>query len=158
MLKNIHISTVNCGIKYKNRDDLLLIKFENLANVAGVFTSSSMPASPVVWCKKNIENFSAEISNGTRKGFTGKAFTDIVNIGIGGSDLGPAMVVEALQYYKNHLNIHFVSNEAAKTRLIQMGENEESVHVIGSPDVEPEKTILFRSTLLRYQKGSKRNG
>jgi glucose-6-phosphate isomerase len=34
---------------------------------------------------------------------------DIVNIGIGGSDLGPAMVVEALQFYKNHLNIHFVS-------------------------------------------------
>ncbi len=39
-----------------------------------------------------------------------KAFTDVVNIGIGGSDLGPAMVVEGLQFYKNHLNLHFVSN------------------------------------------------
>ena len=45
-----------------------------------------------------------------RKGFTGKTFTDVVNIGIGGSDLGPAMVVEALQFYKNHLTTHFVSN------------------------------------------------
>jgi glucose-6-phosphate isomerase len=44
-----------------------------------------------------------------RKGYTAKKFTDIVNIGIGGSDLGPAMVVEALQFYKNHLNIYFVS-------------------------------------------------
>ncbi len=54
--------------------------------------------------------FSESISSGTHKGFTGKAITDVVNIGIGGSDLGPDMVVEALQFYKNHLNTHFVSN------------------------------------------------
>ena len=47
---------------------------------------------------------------GKRKGYTGKAFTDVVNIGIGGSDLGPAMVTEALKFYKNHLNVHFISN------------------------------------------------
>ena len=57
-----------------------------------------------------IEKFSDEVINGQRLGFTGKAFTDVVNVGIGGSDLGPAMVVEALQYYHNHLNVHFVSN------------------------------------------------
>lgn len=44
------------------------------------------------------------------KGYTGKAITDVVNIGIGGSDLGPYMVTEALRPYKNHLNMHFVSN------------------------------------------------
>ena len=60
--------------------------------------------------KSKIKNFTNEVVNGDRKGYTGKPFTDIVNIGIGGSDLGPAMVVEALQYYKNHLNVHFVSN------------------------------------------------
>jgi glucose-6-phosphate isomerase len=60
--------------------------------------------------KQKIKVFSEQIINGTHKGYTGKPFTDIVNIGIGGSDLGPAMVVEALQYYKNHLNTHFVSN------------------------------------------------
>ncbi|MEY4286449.1 MAG: hypothetical protein RL511_522, partial [Bacteroidota bacterium] len=57
-----------------------------------------------------IEKFSDEVINGERLGFTGKAFTDVVNVGIGGSDLGPAMVVGALQYYHNHLNVHFVSN------------------------------------------------
>ncbi|MDR7209589.1 glucose-6-phosphate isomerase [Flavobacterium piscis] len=60
--------------------------------------------------KNKIKNFTNEVISGERKGYTGKAFTDIVNIGIGGSDLGPVMAVEALQFYKNHLNVHFVSN------------------------------------------------
>lgn len=60
--------------------------------------------------KTRIRDFSNEIISGTRKGFTGKAFTDIVNIGIGGSDLGPVMVTESLKFYKNHLNLHFISN------------------------------------------------
>ena len=60
--------------------------------------------------KAKIQSFSQEIINGKRKGYSGKAFTDIVNIGIGGSDLGPVMVCEALKFYKNHLNIHFISN------------------------------------------------
>jgi glucose-6-phosphate isomerase len=60
--------------------------------------------------KEKIKNFTASVIGGKHKGYTGKAITDIVNIGIGGSDLGPAMVVDSLQYYKNHLNTHFVSN------------------------------------------------
>ena len=60
--------------------------------------------------KQKMKVFTNEIIQGNKKGFTGKIFTDVVNIGIGGSDLGPAMVVEALQFYKNHLNVHFVSN------------------------------------------------
>ena len=60
--------------------------------------------------KNRIKTFTDQVLSGTIQGFTGKAFTDIVNIGIGGSDLGPAMAVEALQFYKNHLNIHFISN------------------------------------------------
>jgi len=59
---------------------------------------------------KKLENFSESVISGKFKGYTGKAITDIVNVGIGGSDLGPRMVVEALQYYKNHLKTHFVSN------------------------------------------------
>ena len=59
--------------------------------------------------KQQLKQFSDAIISGNKKGHTGKAFTDVVNIGIGGSDLGPAMVTEALQHYKNHLNVHFVS-------------------------------------------------
>ncbi len=64
----------------------------------------------VFQAKKKMETFSTEVISGTKKGFTGKAFTDIVNIGIGGSDLGPVMVTEALKFYKNHLNVHYISN------------------------------------------------
>jgi len=55
--------------------------------------------------------FSDRVRSGAWKGFTGKAITDVVNIGIGGSDLGPKMVVEALKpYSKRDLRAHFVSN------------------------------------------------
>jgi len=57
-----------------------------------------------------MKAFSEAIISGEWKGYTGKAITDVVNIGIGGSDLGPVMVTEALKAYKNHLNLHFVSN------------------------------------------------
>lgn len=60
--------------------------------------------------KEKIKNFTSDIISGKIKGFTQKNITDIVNIGVGGSDLGPALVVDALKFYKNHLNIHFVSN------------------------------------------------
>ncbi|MCM4155132.1 glucose-6-phosphate isomerase [Gramella sp. AN32] len=60
--------------------------------------------------KLKIKNFTKEIIEGDRRGFTGKKFTDVVNIGIGGSDLGPVMVTESLKFYQNHLKVHFVSN------------------------------------------------
>ncbi len=60
--------------------------------------------------KSRMRDFTEAIISGSKKGYTGKKFTDVVNIGIGGSDLGPAMVVEALKFYGNHLRMHFVSN------------------------------------------------
>ncbi|GDV55610.1 glucose-6-phosphate isomerase [Escherichia coli] len=59
---------------------------------------------------EKMKTFSEAIISGEWKGYTGEAITDVVNIGIGGSDLGPYMVTEALRPYKNHLNMHFVSN------------------------------------------------
>jgi glucose-6-phosphate isomerase len=64
----------------------------------------------VNYVKQKIKLFSESIIKGTKKGFTGKAFTDVVNIGIGGSDLGPKLVCNALKYYKNDLNTHYISN------------------------------------------------
>ena len=75
MIKNIKIYTTNCGIKYKNRDDLLLVEFPTGATVAGVFTKSSMPASSVKWCKKNIDKHQARallVNSGNANAFTGK--------------------------------------------------------------------------------------
>jgi glucose-6-phosphate isomerase len=57
-----------------------------------------------------MEQFSGRVISGQWKGYTGKAIANIVNIGIGGSDLGPVMVTEALKAYSNHIKLHFVSN------------------------------------------------
>jgi glucose-6-phosphate isomerase len=59
---------------------------------------------------QKMEHFSDTIIRSSHTGFTGKAITDVVNIGIGGSHLGPEMVVEALQFYRNHLRTHFIAN------------------------------------------------
>jgi glucose-6-phosphate isomerase len=57
-----------------------------------------------------MKSFSTNLHNGTWKGFSGKTITDVVNIGIGGSDLGPYMVTEALRPYWKNITPHFVSN------------------------------------------------
>lgn len=57
-----------------------------------------------------MKSFSEKVRSGEWKGFTGKSITDVVNIGIGGSDLGPLMVCEALKPFASKLNAHFVSN------------------------------------------------
>ncbi|MGL5527745.1 MAG: glucose-6-phosphate isomerase [Plesiomonas shigelloides] len=67
-----------------------------------------MPQVNAVLAK--MKAFCDTVISGQWTGYTGKAITDVVNIGIGGSDLGPYMVTEALKPYKNHLNMHFVSN------------------------------------------------
>ena len=67
-----------------------------------------MPEVNAVLAK--MKAFCERVISGEWKGYTGKAIRDVINIGIGGSDLGPYMVTEALRPYKNHLNMHFVSN------------------------------------------------
>ena len=57
-----------------------------------------------------MKTFSDKIISGEHKGFSDKEITDVVNIGIGGSDLGPVMVCSALKHFKTRLNVHFVSN------------------------------------------------
>lgn len=59
---------------------------------------------------QQMQDFSEKIISGTYKGYTGKPITDIVNIGIGGSHLGPEMITEALSFYKNQLTIQHISN------------------------------------------------
>ncbi len=77
---------------------------------AAIFVDGENVIPSVYAVKKKIKNFTDAVTNGNHKGFSGKQITDVVNIGIGGSDLGPAMVVDSLQFYKNQLNTHFVSN------------------------------------------------
>jgi glucose-6-phosphate isomerase len=99
--------------------------------------------------KSKIKTFTDEILNGTRKGFTGKTFTDIVNIGIGGSDLGPAMVVEALQFYRNHLNVHFVSNVDGDhvNEIVKKLNPETTLFVIVSKTFTTQETLTNSETI-----------
>jgi glucose-6-phosphate isomerase len=75
-----------------------------------IFVDNKDVVPQVLESRKKIKRFTDDIILGEIKGSTNKIFTDIVNIGIGGSDLGPAMVVEALKYYSSRLKTHFVSN------------------------------------------------
>jgi glucose-6-phosphate isomerase len=105
---------------------------------------------PEVFAVKNkIKTFSHEVISGERKGFTGKPFTDVVNIGIGGSDLGPAMVVEALQFYKNHLNVHFVSNVDGDhvNEIIKKLNPETTLFVIASKTFTTQETLSNAETI-----------
>ena len=99
--------------------------------------------------KNKIKAFSNEVILGSRKGFTGKAFTDVVNIGIGGSDLGPAMVVEALQFYKNQLNVHFVSNVDGDhvNETIKKLNPETTLFVIVSKTFTTQETLTNSETI-----------
>lgn len=105
---------------------------------------------PEIFSVKNkINNFSNEIISGQRKGFSGKPFTDVVNIGIGGSDLGPAMIVEALQYYKNDLNVHFVSNVDGDhvNEIIKKVNPETTLFVIVSKTFTTQETLSNAETI-----------
>ena len=99
--------------------------------------------------KNKIKDFTNEIVSGAKKGYTGKPFTDIVNIGIGGSDLGPVMVVEALQYYKNHLNVHFVSNVDGDhvNEVIKKLNPETTLFVIVSKTFTTQETLTNSETI-----------
>jgi glucose-6-phosphate isomerase len=60
--------------------------------------------------RNKMRSFSEDIRSGKWKGYSGKKITNVVNIGIGGSDLGPYMVCEALKHYADGPEVHFVSN------------------------------------------------
>ncbi|MFI1772861.1 glucose-6-phosphate isomerase [Thalassobellus citreus] len=114
------------------------------------FTVDGVNVMPEIYkVKQKIEAFTNEVVNGERKGFTGKAFTDVVNIGIGGSDLGPAMVVDSLQYYKNHLTTHFVSNVDGDhvNEVIKKLDPETTLFVVVSKTFTTQETLSNANTL-----------
>jgi glucose-6-phosphate isomerase len=95
-----------------------------------------------------MEKFSAEIISGSWKGYTGKAITDVVNIGIGGSDLGPVMVTEALKAYKNHLNLHFVSNidGTHMAETLKTVDPETTLFIVASKTFTTQETLTNANT------------
>jgi glucose-6-phosphate isomerase len=93
---------------------------------------------------KQMRTFSEKVRNGDWKGFTGKRITDIVNIGIGGSDLGPVMVCDALKpYAQAGLDIHFVSNidGAHLMRALEKCKAETTLFIVASKTFTTQETM-----------------
>ncbi len=99
-----------------------------------------------------IEVFTNKVVSGDWKGYTNKSITDIVNIGIGGSDLGPDMIVESLKYYKNQLNVHFVSNIDGDhvQEVIKNLNPETTLFVIVSKTFTTQETLTNATTIKKW--------
>ncbi|MCK5683297.1 glucose-6-phosphate isomerase [bacterium] len=98
---------------------------------------------------EQIKTFSNALRNGELKGYTDKPLTDIVNIGIGGSDLGPVMVTEALKSYgKKDLNVHFVSNVDGThiAEVLKKVDPETTLFMIASKTFTTQETMTNANT------------
>lgn len=99
-----------------------------------------------------IQRFVQQVIESQWCGFTGKPITDVINIGIGGSDLGPALLTEALTPYQTRLNVHFVSNgDGIRTyQLTQRLNPETTLLIIVSKTFTTQETLLNAKTLLEW--------
>jgi len=94
---------------------------------------------------EHMKTFSEAVRSGEWKGYTGKQITDVVNIGIGGSDLGPLMVVEALEPYQHpDINFHFVSNIDGThlTSTVRKLDPETTLFIVASKSFTTHETIM----------------
>ncbi|MCK5402301.1 MAG: glucose-6-phosphate isomerase [Flavobacteriaceae bacterium] len=117
-----------------------------------VFVEGKNVIPEIYQVKQKIKVFTNQIIGGSSKGFSGKPFTDIVNIGIGGSDLGPAMVVDSLQFYKNHLTTHFVSNIDGDhvNEILKKLNPETTLFVIVSKTFTTQETLSNANTIKEW--------
>ncbi len=101
---------------------------------------------------QKMKAFSEGIIQGTWKGYTGKPITDIVNIGIGGSDFGPKMVTDSLSYYKNHLSVHFVSNVDGDhiSETLKKISRETTLFIIVSKSFTTQETFANAATIKKW--------
>lgn len=122
------------------------------ANKTSVEVEGTAIEADIKAVKAQMKRFSTSVINGSHKGFTGKSITDVVNIGIGGSDLGPVMVVDALAYYKNHLNIHFVSNVDGDhiNEVLKDLNPETTLFVIVSKSFTTQETLANATTAKKW--------
>ena len=102
--------------------------------------------------REKIKDFTNNVLSGKLKGSTNKKFTDIVNIGIGGSDLGPVMIVEALKYYSTNLKTHFVSNVDGDhvLEVIKKLNPETTLFIVVSKTFTTQETLSNANTIKNW--------
>lgn len=106
----------------------------------------------ILQTRKKIQEFTNEVISGEIKGSTNEVFSDIVNIGIGGSDLGPVMVVEALKHYSSRLKTHFVSNVDGDHVLEILNDlnPETTLFIVVSKTFTTQETISNANTIKKW--------
>ncbi len=142
------------GEKINKREDRAVLHVA-LRNLSGnpIFEGGHDVMPEVNYVLKQMEVFSMKVINGDWKGYTGKSIKDIVNIGIGGSDLGPFMVTEALKPYKKpHLNVHFVSNVDGThiAETLKKIDPETTLFLIASKTFTTQETMTNAETARRW--------
>ncbi|AEO08336.1 glucose-6-phosphate isomerase [Buchnera aphidicola] len=150
------------GAKINQTEDrsVLHIALRNRANYPIIINNCNIMLEINCLLEK-MKNFSQDVINGNWKGYTGKSISDVVNIGIGGSDLGPYMVSEALYPYKNHLNIHYVSNidSSHLLKVLKQIHPEKTIFLIASKTFTTDETITnaksAKKWFLNYSKDIK---
>jgi glucose-6-phosphate isomerase len=157
------IESMFSGEKINNTENraVLHVALRNRSNTPiKVDGQDVMPAVNEVLEK--MKKFCEEVRSGNWKGYTGKSITDVVNIGIGGSDLGPYMVTEALKpYAKKGLNVHFVSNVDGThiAETLKKINPETTLFIIASKTFTTQETITnaetAKSWFLKYAKDEK---
>ncbi|MGY8946278.1 MAG: glucose-6-phosphate isomerase [Flavobacteriales bacterium] len=106
----------------------------------------------ILQSRKKIQEFTSEVISGKIKGSTNEVFSNIVNIGIGGSDLGPVMVVEALKHYSSRLKTHFVSNVDGDhvLEILKDLNPETTLFIVVSKTFTTQETISNANTIKKW--------
>nr|XP_027227960.1 glucose-6-phosphate isomerase-like [Penaeus vannamei] len=138
-------------INFTENRAVLHIALRNRSNAPVMVDGSDvMPAVNAVLA--HMKDFCGRVISGEWKGYTGKSITDVVNIGIGGSDLGPLMVTEALKPYAIGPNVHFVSNidgtHMAKT--LKLLNAETTLFIIASKTFTTQETITNATSAKKW--------
>eukprot|EP00057_Strongylocentrotus_purpuratus_P001768 XP_001201424.2 PREDICTED: glucose-6-phosphate isomerase [Strongylocentrotus purpuratus] len=121
---------------------VLHVALRNRSNTPILFNGKDvMTDVNEVLCR--VRKFTESVRSGEWKGFSGKAITDAVNIGIGGSDLGPVMVTEALKPFGGPLKVHFVSNIDGThlAEVLKKVNSETTIFIIASKTFTTQETI-----------------
>ena len=117
-----------------------------------IFVDGKNIIPSIIESRAKMKNFTDDILSGKITGSTNKAFTDIVNIGIGGSDLGPVMIVDALKYYKSRLNPHFVSSVDGDhvAEILKKINPETTLFIIISKTFKTQETLSNANTIKKW--------
>jgi glucose-6-phosphate isomerase len=143
------------GDKINNTEDraVLHVALRNHFSMSPIIVDGQDVMPAVKETLDRIKIFTENVRDGTWKGQTGKSITDIVNIGIGGSDLGPVMVCEALKpYSKRDLEMHFCSNidGSHMAEILKKVDPETTLFLVASKTFTTQETMTNAGTAKQW--------